>query len=492
MAITQRSNPDDFRPAFNAIEYSFSSDNVGECDFQFIADLYVNGDFAIRLNAFPEGDNDYGFFRVEKVLQAYLSFDFHEDLVGFAQNKQSICSYYLEVRERYNSNATCTGSSTLSAVLLTTATRYAWNGAVQYEDMPVYDQSRYVTENSLSKFLTKSPTRIKIPSDADFNISFLQSGAVSNITILTYDRYDTLIGTYSIANTFNLSSPNVPEDYHLSVGVGPEQLNAATLSSGIQPVYHENVHYYQVYLKDSGFNTLTETKEFEIDSRCSRYDPYRIWWLNTMGGFDSYTFPLKYSRTTSVSKNSFEKLLESNYALGDRGDTIINVDAKDAYTFNSNFLSYEEGLWLEELFTSPEVKLLRPGVSSGTEYEVTGVVHRASNSTADFVLASSAELEAGTVFYYQVDNGASIGMSNSGTGEITGFTAGNNRTTVPSTINAGAVITGTLIANYTGLTGRDKYFIPINVTTPSFDEKDKSVRYQVEARPAFKKNIQRQ
>jgi hypothetical protein len=178
--------------------------------------------------------------------------------------------------------------------------------------------------------------------------------------------------------------------------------------------------------------------------------------------------------------------------VGDRGDTNISIDAKDAYTFNSNFMSYEEGLWMEELFTSPEVKLLRPGVSSGTEYEVTGVVHRASNSTADFVLAIGVELAAGTVFYYEVDNGGPIGMSNSGFGEITGFSVGNHRTNVPSLINAGAVITGTLIADYTGETGRDKYFIPINITSPSFDQKEKSIRYLVEARPAFKKNIQRQ
>lgn len=487
MAITQRSYPDDFRPAYNAIEYSFSSDNVDECDFQFVADLYINGAFAVRLKAFPE-DNDYGYFRVEKILQGYLSYNFHEDLTGFAQNKQSICSYYLEIRERYNSSATCTGSSTLSAVLLTTATRYAFNAALQYEE--AYSQSVYVCENSRSKFLTNSPTRIKIPSDADFNLSFVQSPdlPVAEAIIKTYDRYGTLIGTYTLTNTFNLSSPDVPEDYHLSVGVGPRQLN----ESGLGDVYHSNVHYYTVYLMDSGANILSETKEFEVDSRCTKYDPHRISWFNRLGGFDSYTFPLRYLRNTAITRNSFEKLLASDYSIGDRGDTVMSVDAKDAYTFNSNLLTSEEGLWLEELFTSPEVKLLRPGVSSGTEYEISSCMHRASNQTADFILTLPIELPAGTVFYYEIDNGATLGMSNSGTGTITGFAGTNHRTDVPSSINASASMVGTLIADYTGQRGRAKYFIPINITNVGFEEKEKGVKYTVEARPAFKKNIQKQ
>lgn len=491
MAITQRSYPEDFRPAYNEIAFSFSSTNVSECDFQYVADLYINGSFAVRLKAYPEGDNNYGYFRLEEFIQNYLSYNFQENLIGFAQNKQSICSYYLEIRERYNSSATCTGSSTLSSVQLTTSTRYAWNGALQYDEIPGYDQNRFLCNSSIGKFLTNSPERIKLPSDAYFNLAFLQDPdtPADHIAVLTYDRYDNLLNQFSIDNTFNLSSPDVPEDYHLSVGVGPAQLNLSTLSGGVQPVYDEHVHYYKVFLVDASSNQISEVKEFEIDNRCTKYDPYRLWFFNRLGGFDAYTFPLKYTRNSSINKTFLDKILGRGYALGDRGEKVIGVEARDAFVFNSNWLTEEEGLWIEELFTSPEVKLLVPESESGDEYEVSGVVH--NGGFADFVLPNGVELSAGTFFSYEVDNGAPIGMASSGTGTILAYNSGSGRheTNVVSTINAGALITGTLIANYAQ---RDPYHLPVIVTNPSFEEKDTKIRYSVEAKPAFKKNIQRQ
>lgn len=495
MAIIQRSYPDDFRPAYNEIEFSFSSDNYTQCDFEFIADLYVNGSFATRLKAFPEGDNNYGYFRIEEILQDYLSYNFHQELVGFAQNKQCICSYYLEIRERYNSSSTCVGSSTLSSVLLTTGTRYAFNAALSYKDFAVYDQDNYLCTDSTSKFLTNSPDRIIIPLDGDFNLSFLQDpdNPVEDIEIKTYDRFDNLLGTYRIDNTFNLSSPDVPEDYHLSVGVGPEQLNDSTLSSGVQPVYHSNVHYYTVQLRDSDSpaNYISELKTFEIDSRCTNYDPYRLWWWNRAGGWDAYSFPLRFTRNVNINKTFIEKTLPTGYELGDRGERVISVDAQEAHVYQSNWLSYEEGVWLRELFTSPEVFVFVPESSNSVEYEIEGVVHRASNQTADFALSTLDGLDIGTTFIYEVSDGSLIGMASTGTGTITGFDHGNSRilTDVSSTINAGAIITGSLLAT---LVDTPAYRLPIVVTTPSYEEKTRSIRYSVEARPSYKENIQRQ
>lgn len=492
MAITQRSFPDDFRPAYNEIEYSFSSTNYSQCDFQFIADLYVNGAFAIRLKAFPEGDNNYGYFRVEEILQDYLSYNFHLELVGFAQNKQSICSYYLEIRELYNTSSSCVGSPTLSAVLLTTATRYAFNAALSYQNLYAYSQGKYLCSDINSKFLTNSPERITIPSDGDYNLSFLQHPdiPVADMEVKTYDRFGNLIGTYLIDNTFNLSSPDVPEDYHLSVGVGPEQLNASTLSLGSQPIYHSNVHYYSVQLRSAIPSYLSEIKEFQIDSRCTNYDPYRIWWFNRDGGWDAYSFPLKFKRTVNITKSVFEQTLPSGYELGDRGEKVLSVEAKESHLYASNWMTLEEGLWLRELFTSPEVFVLMPQSFNDVQIDITGAVHRAANQTADLVLDSDFILEVGTTFSYEVSGGAAIGMPSSGTGTIVAYLGSDTyQTDVESTINAGALVTGTMIAQVEQLPA---YRLPVIVSNPSYEEKDKRIRYDVEARPSYRENIQRQ
>ena len=114
MAITLISNSGTFRPAYNPIQWVVSSNNVSRCEFVYLCDVYINGDFIIRLKA-EAGVNDYGYFRIERVLQDYLSKDFRHNLVGFASNTNSSCEYYLEFREQYNTNyaTTCVDSDTI-------------------------------------------------------------------------------------------------------------------------------------------------------------------------------------------------------------------------------------------------------------------------------------------------------------------------------------------------------------------------------------------
>lgn len=65
MAISLISYPQDHQPAYNKIEWVFNSGNVNTCDFVYIRDLYINGSFAIRLKAFPDATNKYGYFNIE-------------------------------------------------------------------------------------------------------------------------------------------------------------------------------------------------------------------------------------------------------------------------------------------------------------------------------------------------------------------------------------------------------------------------------------------
>lgn len=494
MAVSTISYPEDFVPAWNPVQFVFSSTNVAECDFNIVADLYVNGVFAIRLKAFPEGANDYCYLRIEEALQDYLTYNFYDNLTGFSQNKQSICSYYLEVRERYNTSATCTGSSTLSAILHTTSTRFAWNGALPFKLRPYYQVYNYTSLHSFSKFLTNSPTRIIIPSDGEYTLYFLQNNGVGlqvdDVVIKTYNRFGTLLGTYVIDNTFNLSSPDYPEDYHLAIGVGPEQLNDSTLSSGVQPVYHADVHYYSVQLR-RGTDIISETKEFQIDNRCTIYDTYTLCWWNRLGGVDYMHFPMKSTRAVDITRSAYNKVIPNGYVITDRGEKIMSVSARERMTFTTNWLTEEEGLWLEELFTSPEVFLKIPATT--TSYGVSGVVHRASNSTADFVLPDGVIIPSGTAFTYSVDDGSPIGMTNTGSGTIVSYdtSTGYHRTTVASTINAGALITGSITVETIPVAR-----VPVVVNSAGYDEKLKTsirnIQYTIDVKPSYKTNIQTQ
>ncbi len=489
MSVTLISSPGRIRPAYNPIEWVVNSSNKASCDFSYVCDLYVNGSFSIRLKFFPEGASDYGYVRIHKVLQNYLSYNFRPAQTQWAANNQGICSYYFEVRESYNTSSDCTGDLTLSSVLYTSPIGYAWNGALQYHEYKSFTQSIYVCSNLKSRFLTTVPNRSLIPLTEKFTINFIQAtdDPVFAMIINTYDKDHVPIAQYQMDNVlYSISSPADPEDLLITVGVGPANINEAALDgSPTQPVIDSNVRYYDIRLVDYTLNrNISERKEFEIDYRCTKYPQHRIWWLNRLGGFDSYTFNLKSSKSIDISRATHNKLPDTDYALGDRGESVINVNAGESYKLSSNWLTEEEGKWMETLFTSPEVYV---SYEERKTFQITGGAHNIFNATAYLVI--EADLVTGTLFEYAVSDGSIIGIESAGSGKITGYDSGLGYylTSIPSSLNAGGLFNGYI-------TTKEPIIIPLVVNSASYDEKLKSniknINHTIDVRPSYKLNIQ--
>lgn len=459
MSISLVSQPNLHQPAYNPIEFVFSSSNSAMCDFVYIADLYVNGTFVIRLKSFKDAA-DHGIFRVERILQDFLSYDFNPEITSFAANPNSICDYHLEVRERYNPLADCTGQPTLSSVLLTTDTKYSWNAALQYHEYPIYAEGEFDLETSASRFLTSVPNGINLTPEDFFTLKLNQGlssglGTSYEIFVQTYDLNNSLINSFTLSNSFYNSSTT--EELLLTIPAGPKNIESFVTLTG--------VNYYTVVIRDSSANNISETKIFYLNSRCSRYKTYRFWWLNRLGGFDALSFDLKSSRNLSITKGSFTKLLPANYSIGDRGETVISVDANTAYTVASNWLTENEAFWLEELFTSPEVYVYETKKQNliiritgadcncpPSTFNITSGAHNLSGGgTAALFIDDSAigagNIPVGSFFSYSGTGFTTIGSPNGGGHkQITGYNSGGGfyTTDIVSTISAAASITGTL------------------------------------------------
>ena len=63
----------------------------------------------------------------------------------------------------------------------------------------------------------------------------------------------------------------------------------------------------------------------------------------------------------SANRQSYNKLIGSldgtewTYDVGDRGKTVLGLTSIESGSALSNWLTEDESLWMEELFTSPEV-----------------------------------------------------------------------------------------------------------------------------------------
>jgi hypothetical protein len=105
------------------------------------------------------------------------------------------------------------------------------------------------------------------------------------------------------------------------------------------------------------------TFAFNINN-CSKYTPTRLHWLNTLGGFDAYTFKLKSSVEDDIKRETYVQqpnVLSSTgnygYAYQSRGRTEYHTRIESTQTINSDNLTDDEMIYLRGLISSPVVFL---------------------------------------------------------------------------------------------------------------------------------------
>lgn len=583
MAISLVSAPDRFQPAFNPIEFVFSSTNVTKCDFKFIVDVSVNNVFAVRLKVFADPTTNYGHCRIERILQDFLENNFiitnanpaiinyQSDIVGFHETQTHVCNYTIEVRESYNAATDCLGSVTTSSILYTSSTYYAWNGALDIYNEFSYDDKQYVASMSYSRFLTNRPKTSLVHYNANTLISFLNTNTYSpsnpatDLVYYLYDSNNVLLDTSSFTS---ITTPNSNARKCITFNLNP------TLQF---PTYINDIDHIRMYLVDGSGNKISEERIFKLDRRCTKYKNFMLHWISPLGGWESYHFNLANTRSVDISRKQVDiSRSQTSVKPYDRGITNTSIDAIDKWNLNSNWLLKQENIWLEDLYTGvecfmtykdvieiPYTEVTGGGavnfeldifnayeivegnsvkwVSPNFTYEITSGAYDSGH--ADLSISDGGiRIPDGTEFTYLVSGGSTIGMSNFGTGTITGLAApGLYHTDIVATINVGAIITGTMSAGqtinseytgegiitditylttpsagtpttvvlevnvpstvYNGVMGGTLYLeitktVPVVVTDTSWTQKDKetfnNIQYNVTVQRAYKKNIQTQ
>ena len=244
----------------------------------------------------------------------------------------------------------------------TSSTFYTWPGTKQYMENNT-DFSVYFAGNSTKKFLTNQPDYIKVGLDDYQTISFILPANNYNNWRMGIDLFDSsgnmINGTTSHVNLSG-SNTYMRQDF----GIGPKNLTNAGITMS-------NVDTYRCFLNippdmpGQGYTRGTEYKYFKVDRTCSSYDKTRVVFLNRRGGFDYFNFTLDNKKQVNIKRTEYQKDLAWNYSVGDRGQTILAMSGEERYTANSNWITEDESVWLEELLTSPEVYVLGNTSSTG-------------------------------------------------------------------------------------------------------------------------------
>lgn len=228
-----------------------------------------------------------------------------------------------------------------------------WNGGVNKIDWLSFDYTDYdmITGSSEKSFLTNAPSVQYIESDQSAFLSFFNSDNSNMRLILTsFDSSGATIqnGRIDLTTTdFN----------YLSVGTYDiENSDASVWVTGNPSTFLVGASYYTIALNNGSTH---ETITYNINQRCSKYEPIRLHWLNRLGGYDSFNFSLKSMESTDIDRRSYQQNPRTftgnfyRYETYDRGVTDYHVGTQRKLTINTPFLTESESVWMEDFATSP-------------------------------------------------------------------------------------------------------------------------------------------
>jgi hypothetical protein len=355
MAITIISTPNQFMAAYNQVAYTVSSNNTAQPNFNFIVDVNetsgANNPLA-RLKYPVQPSSAQLQFDIGNVLKNYVSYDFF-NATGtlYAPNLNSRIKHYLDFRELYD----VSGIPTLSGVLISSPTTpssssFKWGGNTIFDFEDFSADAYYDLRVENHGFLNYQDDEVCTLTQNKILSFFDPNRVVDSIRLVTSSGY-----SYTLTPT--------TREYLYNINAGKFLID----TSGLTPTGGT----YVVRLVDSGSNIICQ-KSFTYTEECSQYETVRLHWFNKNGAWDSFNFIKNSSRAIDIERKQFKAPLPIGYLKSDRLKQNYNTTITDVININSDWVSDEVSVMLEELATSPIVYLER----SATDFIAVNIVNR--------------------------------------------------------------------------------------------------------------------
>jgi hypothetical protein len=340
LSITQQ--PNSYHPAFNDTNFVITESSGGiytKDNFKFIADVKVAATTVAKLKApIYFGSTNKGVFNIGRILESYVTnnWEFTDSSPSGCVN--SFTDYEVEFGYEYSPSPTGTITEYLD---LTSATGTVWNASLNPFDLVTYAEGQYLATSTSAKFLTNVRTRTIHRTQKDW-LYCLKGDATS--VLITYSDAST--------QTFSLPSSKV-----VRIPVGSQ----LTIPGGAT--------FFDVVLKAGG-TSKSETYRFNIKDECSKYETTDIFFMNRLGGFESFRFNMVRRDNFEVTRKQFQ---QNPYTLGAtygyqtsaRTRTNYHTETSQKIKLFSNWINDTESVWLKDLIESPVVYMY-----DGTLYAV--------------------------------------------------------------------------------------------------------------------------
>lgn len=349
-----------YYPVNNPINITVNSANSGNCNFRYVARIFINNTFVFSSKLFPDPTTGYGFFQIDRILQDWITntipktpYTAFFNIAASTTIPTALQSVYVKIGEEYDSSVNCDGTVYSYLDQVTSNTFYAYNGAFGYEEFLSYNDSDYILSgaSTTKKFLTNQPRTKEVTFNDSEYLDFLTNSTVNSTFQIVITRYD-LSGVVDNI-TVPAGSPTLTGVKRYRIAVGPFDLNKILASNYIT----SSTSKYEIYISVSSIQ-VSETMTYKV--KAPKPFETRLAWINQLGGIDHFTFYHRNNKSYDIVRKTFKKSLQSNYAsnwtyqVGDRQDTTYNIAVNEKHSV-STYCGRLESAWLNELYFSLDV-----------------------------------------------------------------------------------------------------------------------------------------
>ena len=238
------------------------------------------------------------------------------------------------------------------------------------------DQAGFVMNSNTDKFLTNAPTTQYIRendyltlsyfSEYDFDFEVGTAGqthpSVKSIKLQFYYNGSTTgslitknINAAAGGHSGYMNDSNVKLQF---AGIGTGNLVGAGVT------IPTNWDYYTVQAFGTVNAISQEYKFYKQTEDCKEYETIRLTWLNKFGVWDYYNFTKKSVRTFNTQRKSYTQITGTWNTSRFRpdghtgGTKYFGNNTKESITLNTDYITENEAIWLEELFISNDVYIL--------------------------------------------------------------------------------------------------------------------------------------
>ena len=354
MAITVRQEPANLFPAYNDAVYILTSTNVGQTNFKFVVDIYVGGVKVDRMLIPPHPTELSGKANISPLLESRVSTDISLADNRILPNTNSYVEYTLKIGEAYGTSGTV-----IYPGLATVSGKYLWNAVLDYPDFCNYSSGDYIGDFLTENPYVKTGMELMVDDNAwlywnNYNLD------TSYVKVMTYNSVGTLIGTFKIDNKYTTSRfLRIPTGCYNILDIPDAQFTL-----GVQPILTGAESYYTVQTFNGSNVSISKLARYIIVDNCSRYEKRRLQFLNELGGYDTFNFTLVSKETMDIERSIFKKDLGSygsSFSFvnspNDRAYSQYHTRIKDKVSIQSDWVTEDQLAWLEQLVTSPDVRL---------------------------------------------------------------------------------------------------------------------------------------